>query len=365
MRIAFLLSSLHLSGGVRAVIEYANRLAARGHTCALVIPAYSRDAHMAREVAPDVEIVESRVSLPARRSYSMAYAKLALSLAWATPRSDVVFSTHTPTTVANMIAGRFLRKGKLVWLYMDYPGMFADRPLEAWLLRHALRWHHLAVTISENETQTLRRFEPGRVETVRMGLSHMDLWRPTPIDRRPADGVQTLLYVGDSRPRKGLQDFLAAADQVYAQRQDIHLRIVCKDTCAVETPVPHTVIHHPDDAELADLYATSDLFVSTSWWEGLGMPPLEAMASATPVVMTNTGGGLEYARHEENCLLVPIKQPDAVAAAILRVLDDAALARRLSANGPSTAAKFDWEAVTDRLERYLLELVEGASHHAT
>lgn len=359
MRIAFLLSSLHLSGGVRAVIEYANRLAARGHRCVLVIPGGARDAHMAREVASNVEIVESDVGLPARRGYSMDYARLTWSLARKTPRSDVVFSTHTPTTVANLVAGRILRKGKLVWLYMDYPGMFADRPVEAWLLRHALRWHDLAVTISENETRTLRSFGPGQVETVRMGLSHLDLWRPTPIEQRAVDDVQTLLYVGDSRPRKGLQDFLAAAALVYAERQDIHLRIVCKDTCAVETPVPHTMIYHPEDAELADLYATSDLFVSTSWWEGLGLPPLEAMASATPVVMTNTGGGLEYARNEENCLLVPIKQPDAVAAAILRVLDDRTLAQRLSHNGPSTAAQFDWEVVTDRLERYLCELVEG------
>jgi glycosyltransferase involved in cell wall biosynthesis len=176
--------------------------------------------------------------------------------------------------------------------------------------------------------------------------------------------ARILLYVGDTRPRKGLQDFLAAAALVYAQRQDICLRIVCKDACTVETPIPHTLIHHPTDAELADLYATSDLFVSTSWWEGLGIPPLEAMASATPVVMTDTGGGREYARHEQNCLLVPIQQPAAVAAAILRVLEDRELARRLSANGPPTAARFDWEVVTDGLEQRLLALLEGAPHHA-
>ena len=361
MRIAFLLSSLYLSGGVRAVIEYANRLAARGHDCTLVIPGGTRHPHMAREVSPQVSIIESRVPLPAAKGYSFTHAKLAWSLARIVPRSDILFSTHTPTTISTLLAGRVLGKGKMVWLYMDYPGMFAGRPVEARLLRHALRWHDLSVTISENETETLRSFGPGRVETVRMGLSHIDLWRPTPIDQRPANARRTLLYVGDARPRKGLQDFLDAAALVYAQRQDICLRIVCKDACTVETPVPHTLIHHPTDAELADLYASSDLFVSTSWWEGLGVPPLEAMASATPVVMTDTGGSREYARHEQNCLLVPIKQPAAVAAAILRVLDDPALARRLSANGPPTAAQIDWEVVADGMEQRLIALLNEAN----
>lgn len=358
MRIAFLLSSLHLSGGVRDVVNFANRLVARGHTCALVAPLGSVDPLIAEEIAPDVAVVESRAALPTTKTYSYQHVHLVWSLAQAAPAADFIISTHTPVVPAAQLAARILGKGRLVWLNQDYTSMFNGRPVEAWLFRHAQRWHELTVTISDDVTEQLRGFGPGRVETVGVGVSHPHLRRAMPIHTRVKEGPRTLLYVGDGRPRKGLQDFIAAAGLVYAQRQDIRLWIVCREACDFTTPVPHDLTINPDPETLARLYATCDMFVATTWMESLGLPSLEAMAAATPVVMTGTGGGLTYAQHEQNCLLVPVRQPSAVAAAILRLLDDPELAGQLSANGPLTAAQFDWEVVTDKLEQKLLHLLD-------
>ena len=55
--------------------------------------------------------------------------------------------------------------------------------------------------------------------------------------------------------------------------------------------------------------------------------------------------------------MTPARDPQALAAAVLRVLGDPALAQQLSENGPPTAAEFDWERVTDNLERRLHELL--------
>ncbi|MCC6165588.1 MAG: glycosyltransferase family 4 protein [Caldilineaceae bacterium] len=359
LRISFLLSSLWLSGGVRAVIEYANRLAARGHTVTLIIPAGSCDAGMAREIAPAVTMVASAMQRPGR---SLAqHMRLAWSLARAVPPSDVVIATHTPTTVPGYISTHLLRRGQPVWLFMDYPAMFEGRPLELWLLRHALRWHKRALTLSQSGTRILRENGPDDipVQTVGLGLSHLHLLQPRPLAQRPAQAAQRILYVGDMRPRKGLREFLAAAALLHAQRPNLCLCIASKQPCTFDTPVPHEFFLHPDQAELARLYASSDLFVSASWGEGLGMPPLEAMACATPVVMTDSGGGMEYARHEENCLVVPPRDPQALARAMRRVLDDRDLALRLSQAGPPTAAQFSWEPVMDRMESALCEAARG------
>src|SRR5690606_4492160 len=157
----FVLSSLWLSGGVRAVIEYANRLAARGHHLTLVIPGGTCDAHMAGEIQPPVRLRESAAARAADGGL-VNHLRLAWSLARAVPPSDVVVSTHTPTTAPAYIATHTLRRGRPVWLFMDYPGMFDGRPLEQWLLRHALRWHRLAITLSESSTQILQGYEIGR-----------------------------------------------------------------------------------------------------------------------------------------------------------------------------------------------------------
>lgn len=356
LRISFLLSSLWLSGGVRDVVEYTNRLSARGHTLTLVIPGGTNDADMAAELGLAVALRESAVPrlLQMTRAHQM---RLAWSMADTVPHSDVVISTHTPTTVPGLIATHLQRKGRPVWFYQDYLQMFQGRRVEQWLLRNALRWHDVALTISEPMTEELRRYAPGDVRTARIGLSHAEVFRAVPWAERVQNGERRILYLGDMRPRKGLYDLLAAAETVQAQIPELKLVIVSKEECVIETALPFEYHYRPSREQLAQLYATSDLFVSSSWWESFGIPPLEAMACATPVVMTDSMGGMDYARPEENCLLVPPQQPQALAAAILRVLQDRELAQRLAQNGPLTAARYDWERVTDHFERVLYEIV--------
>lgn len=363
MRITFLLSSLWLSGGVRVVVEYANRMTRRGHQVVLAAPGGTLDPDMERELEPGVGISQSRVARDARSGQDpLAIGRLAWSLATAVPPSDVVVSTHTPTTVAGLLAGRVQRKGHLVWLYQDYEEMFLARPLEAWLLRHALRWHRAALVVSSYSRQELLRHAPGDVVVVGEGLSHAALFRPLPAGSKPSsDGKQTILCLGDMRPRKGLLDFLQAVELVYRERQDIRLQIVSKEPCDIQSSIPFEFVFRPDRAELARLYAACDLFVLASWWESFGLPPLEAMACGAPVVLTDSRGVREYARPGENCLMVPIRQPPALAAAILRVLDDPVLREQLRCQGPPTAARFDWQSAADRFETALFRVVQQSA----
>ena len=354
LRISFILSSLNLSGGVQAIIEYANRLVARGHTITLVVPRGTMDAAVAATLDGRVQCLESAVSLAGRRNL-FTNLRLAFSLARSVPASDLVVATHTPTTLSSLLAVQLLRRGAGVWLFMDYAQMFAGRAAERWLLRNALRWHRLAITISHATAAELARYAPGRIEVAGLGISNLANLHPVYVHARPQ--ARSLFYLGDNRPRKGLADFLRAAELVCAQAPDIQVVVASKDPCVLETNVPVTFHLKPDAAQLALLFQSCSVFVSASWAEGLGNPPLEAMACAAPVVMTETGGSRDYAVDGENCLLVPPQQPERLADAILRVLNDPALAARLSAAGPATAARFDWDIVMDRLETALLEAV--------
>lgn len=75
--------------------------------------------------------------------------------------------------------------------------------------------------------------------------------------------------------------------------------------------------------------AAFDVFVMSSHLEGLGTSVLDAMASGTPVVATRAGGIPEAVRDEETGLLVPPRDSAAIAAAVLRVLEDSSLAAEL------------------------------------
>ena len=85
--------------------------------------------------------------------------------------------------------------------------------------------------------------------------------------------------------------------------------------------------------------ARAEAFVLSSRWEGFANVIVEAMACGTPVIVTDCDyGPREIVRHEENGLVVPVDDARGLSEAILRLLGDPALARRLAAGGLERAA---------------------------
>lgn len=97
--------------------------------------------------------------------------------------------------------------------------------------------------------------------------------------------------------------------------------------------------------------AALDVFVLSSLWESLPIGVLEAMAVGVPVVATDTGGVPEAVLDGETGLLVSPADPDALAAAIARLVADAALRERLGAAGRAhCAARFSIDAMVEGIE---------------
>jgi glycosyltransferase involved in cell wall biosynthesis len=100
------------------------------------------------------------------------------------------------------------------------------------------------------------------------------------------------------------------------------------------------------------LMGAADVVVMPSRWEGLSLSALEALASGTPLVATDVRGLRELVTDGREALLVP-EEPEALAAALRRVLDDPELARRLAVAGRRVeGAGSDEQLVTRFLELY-------------
>ena len=98
--------------------------------------------------------------------------------------------------------------------------------------------------------------------------------------------------------------------------------------------------------DLPALYAGASAFVLTSFYEGFGLPPLEAMACGTPVV-SSTGGSLPEIVGPA-AVIVPRFEPEAWAAALEALLADGGRRAALSAAGLRHAATFTWRETARR-----------------
>ncbi len=170
-----------------------------------------------------------------------------------------------------------------------------------------------------------------------------------PISEGPADGSWRwrLVYVGRMDDRKGIDTLIRALARLPVEAS---LRLVGRGDdryqdhlmqLGQELGVADQVCFGvAERAELAGVYRDADVVVFPSTWEEpFGLVPLEAMACATPVVATGTGGSAEFLEDGANCLYFAAGDPGSLASAILRLAGDGALRHRLVQSGFRTAGR--------------------------
>ena len=107
------------------------------------------------------------------------------------------------------------------------------------------------------------------------------------------------------------------------------------------------------DSELVDLYRTADVFVLPSLYEPFGMVIVEAMACGKPVVGTGVGGIPEIIREDTNGLIVPPRNPRALANAINAIIENDAKARRFGLAGRKIVEnEFTWQRTAHGYEEF-------------
>jgi glycosyltransferase involved in cell wall biosynthesis len=177
-----------------------------------------------------------------------------------------------------------------------------------------------------------------------------------------------VLYAGNIRPHKNLVRLIEAfADLRTNGFEDVTLLIIGDEISklpALRRAVHSHKLHkhvrflgYLSDDMLAILYRLASVFVFPSLYEGFGLPPLEAMASGTPVVTSNVSSLPEVTGGA--AILVDPYEVDSIREGIQRVLTDPGLCEELRAKGIARSREFSWEASVARTREIYEEVARG------
>jgi glycosyltransferase involved in cell wall biosynthesis len=200
-----------------------------------------------------------------------------------------------------------------------------------WLARAVLRNARLVIAASTALAESARQLGASEVRVIPSGV---DLPAEVGKEAKPPE----VLYAGRLSPEKGVLELVAAADG---------MKLVVAGDGPLRPRVPGGLGFLPH-GELQGLYARAAVVACPSRREGFGVACLEAMAHARPVVATDVGGLRDLVVDGETGLVVPPRRPEALRAALERLLGDEELRHRLGAAGRERAREhFSWQAVTD------------------
>lgn len=267
---------------------------------------------------------------------------------------DVYLST------TSVIVPAFVRSVPVVTTLFDFVSfLFPERHqlratlIEKFWMKPALRYSRRLLAISEStKTDAARLFkvDPAKITVSYLGPALLTEAEPVELPSSP-----TILFVGTLEPRKNLVTLIQAFNQLRSGGTVVSLLLAGSwgwqsgeiKAAIKESPFAADirVLGHVSEAQKLYLYQHATVLAFPSWYEGFGMPPLEAMALNLPVVAANTSSLPEVVG--EAALSVSPNSVEELASALRQVLTDPALREQLKQKGLEQSRKFSWRNTAD------------------
>jgi len=344
-RLLFCLPTTQLSGGVKVIFEIANRLIEQG--VAVDIFSFAGEPLWFPLQAPI--ITQKDIDAIPFANYDFVFVSNAFMIPMVLPHlgqtrgvffcQDYESFHHSQSTT--------------------YDEFLTDDPTFMELYQIPLP----IITVSQT-VQSLIRERIGRQSYyVSVGIDKTAFKPGSAVSNRTHKRV---LMVGNYlMPYKGMPDGFAALTCL-AQEIPIELVLVTQEKrnrhLLAALPFPVEVHHCPRELDMPGIIRGCDTYCCTSWYEGLGLPGLEAFHCGVPVVSTRDFGVSDYGVDGVNLLLAEPNDPADLTRALRQILIDNALAAKLrEAAFETVASRYNWD---DSITTFLQALAEIEATYA-
>ena len=227
----------------------------------------------------------------------------------------------------------------------------------------------IAIAVSKSTADFLinaRQLPPDKVKTVYLGVPLEEFSRPRSADEIAAArrelgiapgefAIGTVTRLHDSKGNSYLVD---AAATVVKERPQARFFLVGEGPLlpdlqqqAAALGLGDRFVFHGFAKDVAAVVSAFDLSVFPSLWEGTPLTVFEALAMGKPMVATDADGLLDVLSDDHDALIVPKRDVPALARAIVRLMDDEPLRRRLGSQARVTGQQYDIAAFVRKMER--------------
>lgn len=367
----------------------ASALAARGHRVDVYTRRDAADLPATAELCPGVTVLHVPAG-PAEHipkdelpPYMPAFGKWLLRAWSGDRRPDVAHAHFWMSGMATVPAAKDLAIPVVQTFHAlgsvkrRYQGAADTSPPQRIRIESALgRWADLVVATCSDEVTELTRLGASE-DRIRIVPCGVDTGRFSPDGQVwPTNGRPRLLSLGRLVERKGVDTVIRAlpdvpeaelliaggppADDLADDPEACRLNALAAELGVADRVGLLGSVNHDD---VPALIRSADAVVTTPWYEPFGIVPLEAMSCARPVIGSAVGGLLDSVADGETGVLVPPKDPAAVADAARQLLADQTLRRRLGRAGRQRAeSRFEWARVAEQVEQVYAELAPDRVH---
>ncbi|EHB54675.1 MULTISPECIES: glycosyltransferase family 4 protein [Paenibacillus] len=332
-KISFVMTHVSVCGGVKIILEHANRLNKQGWDVCII-------SHFPK---PDW--------YPITADYKQV--PFGIDLAQGIPMCDVIIATYWDHIQACIETGI----APVVYFEQGDEHLFHPERLSDELrtfVETQMKLPKFIMTVS-NQASSLIKQNFGRESVVIPNAINHSIFKPREDMEGVASKEKYILMMGnEDLSFKGIHNIVKAFEKVKAVYPDLKLFWINPKMPSLEWGnLADEVFVNPSQEVIAALFRDALVYVSASEYESFSLPVLEAMATGCPVISTRNSGVLEYGEHEKNLILTQIGDLEELITKIILVIESPSLRRRLSFNGMKTAKKYNWDKVTLDLMNYL------------
>lgn len=396
MKITFVLPVISIGGGVRVVFEYANHLQKKGHTVNIVyplIPSYLKPK-------PRIKNIESQVIstfanlLNKGKSKWNSNAKLinvitinqkcTQYIEKSIPDADVIIATSWET--AYFVNNLGQSKGEKYYFVQSYEIWDIWQNEICWkkieqIEKDYRKWTFEMSFITPNDkylkeskklvddTYTMPnlkkitiaswlkdlleiRFDQKVYGIITNGVNFEEFYCEKISSKweERQEEITILASIRGGSLLKGDFDLIESLKEVNNKHPETKI-ILYGSKRNMNIPEWIQFVNTPFGEKLRQLYCSAQIFVSASRLEGCQLPPMEAMACGCAVVATNIGGVPDYSINEKTIISVPPRNPEKLADAIIRLIENENERKTIAENGYNYIRQFSWEKATDKIEK--------------